>query len=89
MVKKTAGEILEKSMRKKLIYLYEEYIKNPKDEFIKNSAVDFDMEYPQMYKPSMNNALNKSWLIYEGKLTLKEAKEILESLKKEEEEDKD
>ena len=37
--KNSMGYELNKKERKKLIYLYEEYIKNPKDEFIKKDGL--------------------------------------------------
>ncbi len=87
MTSKSFGKILNRKMRKKMIYLYEEYIQNTKDNFIKKGALDFDMEYPQMYSKIMNLALDNSWGIYNGNLPKEKAKKILQKLKNEEEED--
>ena len=91
------GYELNKKQRKKLIYLYEEYIKdnNNADDFFTESAVDFDQEGTDIfYSDVVNFARNATWTMQEKmpphkRMTMKEAKEILEKLKKEEEEDKD
>ncbi|MCK5044007.1 hypothetical protein KAR52_03340 [Candidatus Pacearchaeota archaeon] len=86
--KNSMGHDLNKKMRKKLIYLYEEYIKNPKDKFIQEGSWDLVSGDDFFFTEAVSIAGNVSLHIYEGTLKVEEAKKILEELKKEEEEDK-
>ena len=82
------GYELNKKERKKLIYLYEEYIKNPKDEFIRKNSWDLISTDDFFFTPAVEMAGNATVNIFNGNLPLNKAKKILKELKKEDEEDK-
>ena len=93
--KNSMGYEMNKKERKKLICLYEEYIKDGdnKGRYFTNNAISLDREYPVFYSEIVNKAMNLSWGMqgntsYSKKLSIKEAKKILKELKKEDEEDK-
>jgi hypothetical protein len=96
--KNSMSYVLNKKQRKKLIYLYEEYIKdrNNSDDFFTESATDCDKDIAgtTFYTDTVNFANNATWTMQEKfpphkRMTLKKAKEILANLKKEESEDND
>ena len=74
--KNSIGRELNKKERKKLIYLYEEYIKDPKDEFIKQGAWDFVIPDTFFYTKTVEIAGNAALKIFEGELSIEEAKKL-------------
>ena len=81
------GYELNKKERKKLIYLYEEYIKDTKDEFIRKNSWDLISTDDFFFTPAVERAGNATVNIFNGKLPIKKAKEILKELKEEEREE--
>jgi len=71
---------------KKLICLYEDFISNPKNEILKENAATITEKYSNSgnynLTQSVNLALTKAYKIELGELSVKEAKKILEELKK-------
>ena len=86
--KNSMGYEMNKNCRKKLIYIYEEYIKDSRDEFIKKGAWDFVIGDTFFYTESVEKAINCAHEIFSGNLSVNKAKKILKELKKEDEEDK-
>ena len=85
--KNSMGYEMNKKERKKLICLYEEYIKDSKDEFIKKDAWNFVSPATHFYTNPVKVAMNASLKIFREEMTKERAKEILKELKKEDEED--
>ncbi len=85
--KKSMGYELNKKERKKLIYLYGEYLTDSKDKFIKEGAWNFVTPATHFFTEEVKNAIWFAPNIFNGTLSIKKAKEILKALKKEEEED--
>ena len=85
MVDKILNELNRKA-KIKLIELYSGYIEDPSDEFIQNAAVDIDNEFGNatdiLLDELISKAVDKTSSIAFGKLSIKEAKEILKELKK-------
>lgn len=85
---KSMGWQLNIEQRKKLIYLYKQYIKDRdnSDDFFTESAEDFDKEGTEMfYSDVVNKARNATWRMQEKfpphkRMSVEEAKEILKKL---------
>ena len=87
--KNSMGYEMNKKERKKLICLYEEYIQNPKDEFIKKDAWNFVSPSIHFFTNPVKVATNASLKIFRGEMTKKRAREILNDLLKEEKEEEE
>ncbi len=71
---------LNKKMRKKMIYIYEEYLKNPKDKFIQEGSSEFDMEYNQLYGKNLGEDTQLHvHLNFDGLVTGAKIKNLLNS----------
>lgn len=74
---------IEKQARIELIQLYEEFIKNPKDESIKERALDLAQEYGArpVLSEEVSNAGWEATNMGIGRLSVEKAKKILKELK--------
>jgi hypothetical protein len=80
-------EEFDKTLRGKLISLYESFIQNPQGEGIKENAATITQKYAnsgEQISSESNKALQKAYDLELGKLSLDEAKKILEELRKKE-----
>jgi len=73
---------IEKSYEKKFIQLYEEFISHPKDITIKKKADGMGMLGGPQFSKEINKAALGAYKMELGELSVKEAKKILEELKK-------
>lgn len=73
----------EKQARIDLIQLYEDFIKNPEDESMKDRASDFYWKYGGVVVLSelVSNAGSKAMDMHLGEFSVEEAKKILKELK--------
>lgn len=70
------------SYKKKFVELYENFISNPKSDIIKKEADGMGMLGGPQFSDSVNKAASGAYKMELGKLSVKEAKKILEELKK-------
>lgn len=77
-------EGFNETLRKKLIALYEDFIKNPEDNKVKENAAAIAQRYANSgeynLKPEIHIALTGTYDIELDEMTLKEAEEILSNL---------
>ncbi|RMD67407.1 hypothetical protein D6817_01750 [Candidatus Pacearchaeota archaeon] len=72
---------IEKEYRKELIDLYERYIANPEDEDVRKDAGGMGIICGPQFSEDVNLAAHKADWMSIGKLSVEEAKEILQKLK--------
>ena len=72
---------IDKEYRKKFIQLYEEFLENPKDEELKKKADGMGNFGGSQFSQAVQNAAQGAYKIELGKMTVKDAKKILERLK--------
>ena len=80
-------EEFNKTLKTKLIALYDHFIENPNDENLRENAATITQKYANsgnQISDDLNNALQKAYDLELGKLSKEEAKKILEDLKKSE-----
>lgn len=79
-------EEFEKDLIKKLIALYDDFIKNPESEKLRENAAAIAQEYANSgdfnLSPKVSFALNKTYEIELGNFSKDQAKKILEDLRK-------
>jgi len=73
---------VEKENRRKFIALYEEYISNPSDEGIRKKAEGMGIIGGPQFSEAINRAASGVYKLETGRLTVSEAKKILEELRK-------
>ncbi len=73
---------VEKANRKKFIALYEEYLENPSDEKIRKKAEGMGGIGGPQFSKDINVAASGAYKIETGRLSIEEAKKILEDLKR-------
>jgi len=73
---------VEKANRKKFIALYEEYINNPSDRDIQKKAEGMGAISGHQFSEDINAAASGAYKIETGRLSVDEAKKILEDLRK-------
>ena len=76
-------EEFDKTLRAKLIFLYESFIKNPQEKNLIENAATITQRYAnsgEQISSESNEALGKAYDLELGKLSVEEAKKILEKL---------
>ena len=73
---------IEKSYKKKFISLYEEYLETPSDKKIQKKAEGMGLFGGPQFSREINVAASGAYKLETGKLSVKEAKKILEELRK-------
>lgn len=75
---------VEKANRKKFIALYEEYINNPLDKNLQKKAEGMGAIGGPQFSEDINAAASGAYRLETGRLSVAEAKKILEELRKSE-----
>ncbi len=75
---------LEKKGVEELIKLYEDFIENPEDPELGDRGLDCDTSYgiPSLLSKDVSHAAGKAGFIFLGKVSVEEAKDLLDSLKR-------
>ena len=87
--KNSMGYEFNKKERKKLIYLYKQFLEDPEKKYMEEGSWYFVQGDDFFYTKPVEIAMNASLKIYQGKMTNKRAKEILNNLLKEEKEEEE
>jgi polynucleotide 5'-kinase involved in rRNA processing len=80
-------EEFDKTLKAKLISLYESFIKNPQEKNLRENAATITQRYAnsgEQISSESNEALGKAYDLELGMLSVDEAKKILEKLRKKE-----
>jgi hypothetical protein len=79
-------EEFDKTLRAKLIFLYESFIKNPREKNLRENAATITQRYANSGDYNLHRevsfALGKAYDLELGKLSVEEAKKILKDLQK-------